>query len=444
MIPPLQAPVPVPVASIPCWDEMDLQSFDDGHVPENLTQTHPDTKLLDSPLFHRQAPSVHVFYDALPEPLVDRAFEKTRTHTHPSWGEYVTIRQIQDYWNGTTTPHGTTEESASSCSESDVTTIALAAEYLALTVGKDQRVPTVQLGRHSGTHHSLWNIDDLDQAHGVAVWALRAHIGSQVPYHLDYAEQVRYQSNVIVPPLVAGTLQCTRAKIIGGDFLVAVTEGLEHYAKHGYKGKFVEPKDLASIPYRFNQLTCHLGDLPHASTQVEDIQGEGDDAIRVIVGFNVFPHAIGALVQQAPEHSEAFRRMVTSRSRNKNNNNKMLSLENVKENKALSRLLVLAKRLKVQEDFRRAQEQLEVEIPKYLPATVQNLMDQFCTADTSQWSISSTELQVYLDHQIHRGRFKVLQGGTTAGSTYKDIITPTTIIGHVESQTTIETRPQKQ
>jgi hypothetical protein len=32
----------------------------------------------------------------------------------------------------------------------------------------------------------------------------------EVLYHLDYAEKVQYQANIIVPPLVAGTLHCTR------------------------------------------------------------------------------------------------------------------------------------------------------------------------------------------------------------------------------------------
>ena len=58
---------------------------------------------------------------------------------------------------------------------------------------------------------SLWSQElDHPAAHGVAVWALASsNIGSQVPYHLDYAEQIRYDYNVIVPPLLAGTLHCT-------------------------------------------------------------------------------------------------------------------------------------------------------------------------------------------------------------------------------------------
>jgi hypothetical protein len=436
------------------WDEMDLQPFDDGHIPENLTTSHPNTRMVDHPLFHRPAAAagalaargVHVYQDALPEQLVDRAYQKTLASKHPSWGEYVTIPQIQDYWNGTLDGTDETTTTTTTTTGCDDVTIALAAEFLALTLGKSSQhhQPSLTIRRLEGHDNDaddattaaepLWTDDDLELAHGVAVWALRATVGSQVPYHLDYAEQVRYQSNVIVPPLVAGTLQCSRAKITGGDFVVAaVPNGLDHYAKHGYKAKFAEPNDMVSIPYRFNQVTCHLGDLPHASTKVEAIQGDDDHcAVRVIVGFNVFPHAIGPVVQQAPEHSDAFRRLVTTtgRRRSSSSSKNGLSLERVKENKALSRLLVLAKRQKVQEDFRLAQDRLDREIPKCLPATVQELMDRFYVPGTVQWPASPTDVQVYLDHQIHRGGFRVLlDGGPTIPTNDRDLVSPETMIG---------------
>ena len=49
----------------------------------------------------------------------------------------------------------------------------------------------------------------LKRAHGVAVWALSSNPGQSVQYHIDYAELLRYEYNVTVPPLWAGTLQCS-------------------------------------------------------------------------------------------------------------------------------------------------------------------------------------------------------------------------------------------
>jgi hypothetical protein len=48
----------------------------------------------------------------------------------------------------------------------------------------------------------------LEQVHGVAVWALSSTAGQSVSYHIDYAELLRYEYNVTVPPLWAGTIQC--------------------------------------------------------------------------------------------------------------------------------------------------------------------------------------------------------------------------------------------
>lgn len=401
------------------WEAMDLQPFDDGHVPENLSSP---TKIVNYPLFCRQEPQVQVYQDALPEKLVDEVYKKTmEDNVHPSWGEYVTLSQIQAYWKDQEGQDATNKVDG----EPQNLTIALVAEYLALTIGADpDRAPTMRLWQGgSESPPTLWTREDvLSQAHGVAVWALRSNVGCQVPYHLDYAEQVRYQHNVIVPPLCAGTLQCTRAKILGGAFQVAVpssqpaashnqlSPGILHYATHGYKGKMKAPTDLVSIPYRYNQLTCHLGDLPHASTPVTAIEGGDDNSqntVRVIVGFNVFSNAVGPYVQAAPEHSHAFRQLV--RRRKQDQSNLRLSLQRVKENKALSRLLVLAKRRKVQEDFRLAQEHLDRDIVKYLPGRIGDLIEALYTpTQTTQWPASPTDVHVYLDRQVHRGRLRII------------------------------------
>ena len=516
--------------------------LDDGHIPErfrsnnndstSLTPTlPPKTRIVDYPLFHPcrrrlggdggEQPSqqplrqhVYVYPNALSEEgrLVHQAYQKTVSSHHSAWGEYVTLPQIQEYWkNNSNNNNNSSPVDSTKDKEKDTTsfpcdlTVALAAEFLALTLGRnrpsaaqdEETVPrpgaTDMEAAAAATapgESSLWTWEELQehQTHGVAVWALRSPVGSHVPYHLDYAEQVRYQSNVIVPPLVAGTLQCTppTIQIVGGDYLYAPPppspsqncnheeedgQVFQHYATHGYKGKFAEPTDLLSIPYRFNQLTCHLGNVPHASSKVTDIIQDGNQenedanhnnnskessAFRVIVGFNVFPHAIGPLVQKAPEHSEAFRRLVRQpRPRHRYSsssftNPSMLSLQKVKDNKGLSKLLVLAKRLKIQDDFRRAQERLDSEIPTYLPTTIQELMNRFCSSSSSttttttlpggsvQWPVTPTDVQVYLDHQIHKGRYKVLVGGiSTTGTTKsskKDIVSPDTVIGIADDQ----------
>lgn len=59
-------------------------------------------------------------------------------------------------------------------------------------------------------HESLYQLNNfLEKAHGVAVWALSSHPGQSVQYHIDYAELLRYEYNVTVPPLFAGTIQCS-------------------------------------------------------------------------------------------------------------------------------------------------------------------------------------------------------------------------------------------
>jgi hypothetical protein len=282
------------------------------------------------------------------------------------------------------------------------------------------------------TTTSMWNHNDLPQVHGVAVWALRARVGSQVPYHLDYAEQIRYESNRIVPPLLAGTLQCTRSPIVGGDFQISL-QGIPHYLQHGYKARKQEitvgttekeEKDngndnddddntttdttMISIPYQYNQLTCHLGNLPHASGRVDEIVDKTQ--LRVIVGFNVFDHSVGPMVEQAPEHSDRFRRQIQTQKLAL----QKLSLQSIQKNKPLAKLLVWAKREKVKDDFRLQQEEWAREIPKRLPAQVQDLMD---TTTISSSSSSPIDLQVFLHQQVWKGNYRILRSiGTNSSS----------------------------
>jgi len=399
---------------------MQLLPFDDGHIPENLRDV--PAQIADCPLFRRDRnPQVHVFGNALPEPLVDLAYEKTANSGLPAWGDYVTLEQVKTFW---AERGGYANKDDFQPSKTSDVTVALAAYFLKLSLGEtDKAKPFKQfsLPGQPGLE-SIWNRTDAeDLAHGIAVWGLAALVGSQVMYHLDYAEQIRYESNVIVPPLVAGTLHCTRAKIKGGDFVVSL-DGITHYDKHGYKCKRSQPdiENMIRIPYQFNQLTCHLGNLPHASTRIESIDGP---QVRVIVGFNVFGHDVGHKVQEAPEHSEKFRRKVQAQRAILRSNAKIMSIERLRQNKPLTKLIVLAKRERIKQEFKQAQERLAQEIPKHLPATVEQLMNRFYSRNQEQcWPATPTDVQVYLHHQIKRGNFKVIPSPESRMMT--DLVSP--------------------
>ena len=89
---------------------------------------------------------------------------------------------------------------------------------------------------------------------------------------------------------------------------------------------------------------------------------------RVVVGFNVFLPDVGPVIQPAPEHSEAFRRRVLSLSRRSSSSRtkQQLSLDHIKSHPTLARLLVRAKRNKVQRDYARAVDELDRQIDTYL------------------------------------------------------------------------------
>ncbi len=72
---------------------------------------------------------------------------------------------------------------------------------------------------------------DRDRIHGTVVWCLSSGLENEVQYHIDYAELFRYETNVIHPPLYAGTCQVSPfaekladgrvglGKMEGGDFM---------------------------------------------------------------------------------------------------------------------------------------------------------------------------------------------------------------------------------
>ena len=74
---------------------------------------------------------------------------------------------------------------------------------------------------------------------GTAVWCLCSDETDSVQYHIDYAELYRYETNVIYPPLYAGTCQVSPFNgdddMVGGDFQANI-RGIEHYREFGYKG----------------------------------------------------------------------------------------------------------------------------------------------------------------------------------------------------------------
>jgi hypothetical protein len=391
-----------------------LVDIDDGHVPENLPRDTP-TKLVDYPwLFARKEEAgVHIFQGALPESLVDAAYHKTIDASQPSWGDYVTLTEVQKCWD-------------SDDGKVDDLVTKLAAQYLKLTMDSNPSLRLTKNGKATKQQDqcsALWTAEDLHVIHGVAVWALESTEGAQVPYHLDYAEQIRYESNLIVPPLMAGTLQCTKDRLIGGDFLISL-QGIPHYLRHGYKATTIDD-EMIHIPYQYNQLLCHYGNLPHASAKVQKIEGSQR---RVIVGFNVFGHDFGALVQKAPEHSDAFRRKVQVQ---RAFSNKTMSLQQVKQNKGFAKLLVLAKRERIKQEFQEARQSIAQDLPSRLPATVQDLMTFYDDNNReSCWPSSQVDVQVFLHHQIDEGNFQVVNlENLPQRTSRKDLISPMALIG---------------
>jgi hypothetical protein len=291
--------------------------------------------------------------------------------------------------------------------------------------------------RCSDDHNTSCSI--LDEAHGIAIWALASEIGSEVPYHIDYAELLRYETGIIVPPIIAGTWHCTHnhnhTSFRGGDYFVVVSgNGLDHYYKHGYKGKLSplnetddhpyfssslvdehKSNDVLQIKYEFNRMICQSGHLPHWSTRVEEpvknassVSDSMQENVRVIVGFNVFLHDVGPVIQQAPEHSDAFRRRVNDQKRNNPN----LTLQAFTNNPQLRRLLILAKRQKSLNNFKRAQKELDDRMQQFINIkneriTVGQLIDAFTPPDnTDHWPYDGNDVLVHIYNACKKGTLR--------------------------------------
>lgn len=159
---------------------------------------------------------------------------------------------------------------------------------------------------------------------GTAVWCLASGTTNAVEYHIDYAELYRYETGIIQPPLYAGTVQVSPflpGELTGGDF-AANMEGLEHYRKHGYKGKLGSANEVMdelnrsmsggvgnwnTVKYTRNRGTMHDGDFPHLATPITYVTSSKK---RVILGLNCFSATVGECCMRAPEHSQAFNRTV--------------------------------------------------------------------------------------------------------------------------------------
>mmetsp|Transcript_29466 Transcript_29466/g.33902 ORF Transcript_29466/g.33902 Transcript_29466/m.33902 type:complete len:485 (-) Transcript_29466:22-1476(-) len=389
-----------------------IAAFDDGHIPDTQIENGP-SKIVQNQ--RKQSKKfLEVSQNVLDEDLADTIYDlcMKKIGGSKAWGTYVTILDTErddipqlselvsliDYHNGEPNIGKSMEK---------------VQHALAVMV-----VRQFLLNKNAPVRRFLSDDIASGAIHGVGVWALSSCIDTQVEYHIDYAEMIRYEHNIIIPPMYGGTLHCTRGKIGGGEFCVN-NRGLEHYELHGYKGKkcpilnLSEEEGWVKIPYQFNQGIFHDGDFPHCSMRLASTELNRK---RVIVGLNVFGIDSGYQVQLAPEHSSAFNRRVrmyqtiskmqcpvneawtpadsksniTSRSKNAG-----INLDKIKQNKGLSKLLVLAKRAKVRQEYLLEQQKVITSIQEAIDEAdvegkclvVAELIDivqkRFFTSDTS-------------------------------------------------------------
>lgn len=385
-----------------------LHELNDGHIPETYSKNSQYIRYKE--MDDNNAVVVHVYDNALPSCIVDRLYDITVAEGQP-WGTYVTMDQVRDYWNESS--------QTKSWNQVEQSQERLSVHAVAHFVDKMTSNPGTTATLPSTSTHDCSTLFSLPEVHGVAVWAL-ASDSTNVEYHIDYAERLRYEHNVLAAPIWAGTLQCTSNSIKGGQFAVNL-QGMNHYERHGYKGNksgehmggWSQPPltdhvhhDIdtgwITIPYRYNRMIGHSGHLPHLSAPFE----VEDGCYRVIVGFNVFRNDVGPYVSQAPEHSRAFRRRIQChRALLSQSNKKNISLENIRQNKALTKLLVLAKREKIKNDLKRGQQRLDRDLQKILETngsmSVEALMNRFGRTD-GEWP-TSIDVQVHIQGRVADG-----------------------------------------
>ena len=320
----------------------ELVDFDDGHKPGMMTEA---TRLAVNKN-KNQSKFVAVFDDLFQERWCDRIYEySANVFDSKPWGVYVLTEDIirSDHidcdalWREA-------EDAAKGVPDERVHDLF-------------QRAIGIYTSRQLLVHHGgkilgkdiEGNADgDVPRVHGTVVWCLCSAEHSSVEYHIDYAELYRYETNVIHPPLYAGTAHVSPlntaydftnerkdATMKGGSFCVN-TDGLGHYRKFGYKGKLAKNllcdkknserecrspiKDFdvllndlqlnpswQKIRYRRNRGILHDGDFPHLSTPITTIP---PGIKRCILGFNCFSGDVGECCMRAPEHSRAFNRII--------------------------------------------------------------------------------------------------------------------------------------
>eukprot|EP00981_Chlorochromonas_danica_P005468 scaffold1105_cov184-Ochromonas_danica.AAC.3 len=291
-IPSPPSPPSPPSSSSSCSSELKikLEDFHDGHFPGGTS--------LPTQIAHYQHRHfndyVTVFDNLLPSLWQERVYQYALEKGRP-WGVYIPTTMALD------------------------TTID--AEVLWQREEEKEKALALVAVRHLFFDRAAALIGpDVNSIHGTAIWCLTSGLTKEVQYHLDYAELYRYETNIIFPPIYAGTYQASPVldnnDMIGGDFYANI-EGLEHYRRFGYKGKLSSPEDFTNdfqtshawirIPYRSNRGTFCDGNLPHLASKIEYIR---PDMKRVILGFNAFPNEIAECCERAPEHSDAFNRTI--------------------------------------------------------------------------------------------------------------------------------------
>mmetsp|Transcript_7819 Transcript_7819/g.17974 ORF Transcript_7819/g.17974 Transcript_7819/m.17974 type:complete len:528 (+) Transcript_7819:62-1645(+) len=449
-----------------------LESFDDGHIPETQRgENSPRPRIVR---YETEADNaVHVYDGLLQNAEARMLYEATHNSKkncataelqgqEEPWGTYVTTDEVvrwmewKQHSEGVASPGDVLpyadyvklwRQSAGrffKCSDLDdkgcsldmedtrhLLAVETVAKFFLETIPK--RTGCVARADTSKDAERLFSESEFrSKAHGVAVWALSSTVGNAVQYHIDYAELLRYEQNVIVPPLWAGTCQVStlrtnaqpeRPSMRGGEFCVNL-RGLDHYSDHGYKGSksgdpmggwrrptldsrldsgvYVSEDSWVTIPYAHCRGIAHCGELPHLSSPIESID---DDCIsRVIIGFNVFGHDVGHLVSKAPEHSKTFRRKVKlyrSTLATPTSHASGMKLSQIRNNKGLTKLLVLAKREKIKAELRVSQERLTRGVWERLlgqDVAVSTIVSELSRA--SEWP-RKNDVHAHVNHMIY-------------------------------------------
>jgi len=363
-----------------------IVDWDDGFTPSGCNGAR-GKMVIDQP---RSRPGlVSVVENVVPGDLASELYESAVDAG--VWGEYINLRDI-DALLGIASPAVAAETKGKPIYRRYLAAAAVHAFF-----------------REKCAHEiaSDWE----EHVHGVSVWVIASGVGDSVRYHIDYAEMLRFQTNVMYPPMYGATLHLTPTSEMEGGAFYANKEGLDHYREFGYKcplekfagdldptdddgfdergsdrcagdNKTIEsssnnnndgngngngngnnaPRGNSSnwiqIPYKYNQGTLCDGDLPHFSAPVRSIP---DGLRRVIVGFNVCNHEVGPIAEAYPEHSARFNRFVKlSQTAGKFRGG--LTVEAVKSNPKLAAFVkLLARKTKEQERLRQAQQQQQQE-----------------------------------------------------------------------------------